>query len=242
MIKQDFKDDFFEMMRLIAESDSLAFARAADGEANILKNNTIGNKDGWIYKRDKNLIFRSDLRKSLLCTDPGYIYGLSCTCCDEINHKYLLDIVKTNLKYLTFSNLLVNSNFKLFNKHFFETLKKSKKDIVICTNKKAKISNLGESISIKDFIPIPGNCVVYWEKHREYVKGLLDLKACSYSNTIFLFAVGPLTEILIREMWTVNQNNIYLDIGSTLDPVLFNRKSRNYHSEGDEFANRTCVW
>ncbi|MBW2558584.1 MAG: hypothetical protein JRD69_07125 [Deltaproteobacteria bacterium] len=129
-MKQDFKDDFFEMMRLIVESASLAFARAADGEANILKNNTIGNKDGWLYKKDKNLIFRADLRKSLLCTDPGYIYGLSCTCCDETNHKYLLDVVKTDLGHLTFSNLWVNSNFNLFHEHFFETLKKSKKDIV----------------------------------------------------------------------------------------------------------------
>ena len=242
MMKQDFKDDFFEMMRLIVESDSLAFARAADGEANILKNNTIGNKDGWLYKKDKNLIFRADLRKSLLCTDPCYIYGISCTCCDEANHKYLLDVVKTNLGHLTFSNLWVNSNFNLFHEHFFETLKKSKKDIVICTNKKAKISNLEKFIQIKDFIPIPGNCIVYWEKYRDHVKGILDLKACSYSNTIFLFAVGPLTEILIHEMWNVNQNNVYLDIGSTLDPILFNRKSRNYHTESDEFAGRTCVW
>jgi len=107
---------------------------------------------------------------------------------------------------------------------------------------KSQISNLGESIAVKDFIPISGNCVVYWEKHREYVKGFLDLKACSCNNTIFLFAAGPLTEILIHEMWNVNRNNVYIDIGSTLDPILFNRKSRNYHSEGDEFADRTCVW
>ena len=242
MMTQDFKKDFFETMKLIIESDSLAFARAADGEANILQNHTIGNKDGWLYKKDKNLIFRADLRKSLLCTDTNYIYGISCTCCDEKNHKYLLNNLKTDLNHLTFSNLWVNSNFQLFHSHFFKTLLKSKKHIVICTNKKAMINNLEKFIPIKDFIQIPGNCVIYWEKHKEYIKGLLDLKACTYSNTIFLFAAGPLTEILIYEMWQVNQNNIFLDIGSTLDPILFNRKSRNYHLEDDEFANKTCVW
>ena len=242
MMKQEFKEDFFEIMRMITASDSLALARAADGEANILKNNTIGNKDGWLYKKDKNLIFRADLRKSLLCTDPGYVYGLSCTCCDEINHKYLLEIVKTDPRHLTFSNIWVNANFPLFHEHFFKTITQSKKDVVICTNKKAKIRELQNIIPVKDFIPIPGNCIHYWEKYRDYMKGLLDLKACSYRNTIFLFAAGPLTEILIHEMWTVNRNNIYLDIGSTLDPLLFNRKSRVYHHGEHEFSSRICTW
>lgn len=242
MMNQIFKDDFFEILRMIVESDSMAFARAADGEANILKNNTIGNKDGWLYKKDKNLIFRADLRKSLLCTDHNYIYGISCTCCDEENHKYLLDNLKTEPKYLTFSNLWVNANFHLFKTHFFKTLIESKKDIVICTNKKAKINSLEKFIPIKDIIPIPGNCIVYWEKHKEHIKGLLDLIGSTSKNTIFLFAAGPVSEILIYEMWQINPYNIFIDIGSTLDDILFNRKSRSYHHDNHEFSNRTCIW
>ncbi|MEW5948075.1 MAG: hypothetical protein AB1711_01525 [Thermodesulfobacteriota bacterium] len=242
MMKQDFKSDFFELMKMIMESDSMALSRYADGEANVLKNNTIGNKDGWLYKQDKNLIFRADLRKALLCSDPGFFYGISCTCCDKVNHDYLLAQIRTGRENLTFSNIWVNANCPLFQEHFFKTLIASKKDIVICTNSKAKIKKLEELIPIKDFIPIPGNCVVFWEKNRDYVKALLDLKGSTYKNTIFLFAAGPLSEILIYELWLVNPNNILLDIGSSLDPFLFNRKSRSYHYENSEFANRTCVW
>jgi hypothetical protein len=36
--------------------------------------------------------------------------------------------------------------------------------------------------------------------------------------------------------------NIYLDIGSTLDPILFRRESRGYHKAGHVFADRVCVW
>jgi hypothetical protein len=242
MMQQKFKDDFFEIMRIIIESESFAFSRFADGEANILKNNTIGNKDGWLYTKDRNLVFRADLRKSLLCPDPGFIYGISCTCCDRENHEYLLHQLKTRLGNITFSNLWVNSNFPLFKEYFFKTLIASKKDIVICTNSKAKIKKLEEFIPIKDFIPIPGNCVVFWEKNRDHLKALLDLKGCSFKNAIFLFAAGPLSEILIYELWLVNPSNILLDIGSSLDPFLFNRKSRAYHYENSEFANRTCFW
>jgi hypothetical protein len=242
MMTQDFKADFFEVMRLIKESQSLALARFADGEANILKNNTIGNKDGWLYKRDKNLVFRRDLRKSLLCTDPGYLYGISCTCCDEVNHDFLLKNLLTEKKHLTFSNIFVNANFSLFNERFFPTLREAQKRIVLCTGEKAKLRNIQPFLTIADFIPVPGNCVVWWEKNRDFIKGLLDLKGSTYRDAVFLFAAGPLSEILIHELWQVNRSNVYLDIGSTLDKYLFNRESRVYHRPNNEFSLRECRW
>ncbi len=239
---QRFQEDFFEILRRIENSDSLAVSRFADGEASILKNVTVGNKDGWLYKQDRNLVFRADLRKSLLCADEGFIYGLSCSCCDKANHDFLVGSVRTKPENLTFSNIWVNANFPLFKEHFLKTVERSGKPIVVCTNRKANINNLQRFITIKDFIPIPGNCVAYWEKKRDYVKGFLDLKGSLNRNSIFLFAAGPLSEILIHELWTVNPGNIYLDIGSTLDPILFDRDSRSYHKEGHEFSKRTCVW
>ena len=242
MMKQEFKEDFFEVMRMIVESDSMALSRYADGEANVLQNNTIGNKDGWLYKQDKNLVFRADLRKALLCTDPNFLYGISCTCCDKPTHDYLLSIIRTGRENLTFSNIFVNANFPLFQEHFLKTLAASKKDIVVCTGKKARMRDLNERVPVKDFIPVPGNCVVWWEKNREYIRGLMDLKASQFTNAVFLFAAGPLSEILINEMWQVNPRNIYVDIGSTLDPFLFRRNSRVYHRGDSEFAKRYCSW
>jgi hypothetical protein len=242
MMKQDFQGDFFEIMRMIVEADSMAFSRAADGEANVLKNNTIGNKDGWLYKKDKNLIFRADLRRSMLCTDPGFIYGISCTCCDIVNHEYLLKLLKTDRSHMTFSNMWVNANFPLFKEHFFKTLKASGKDIIICTNKKAKIKNIEAYFPVKDFIPIPGNCITYWEEKKDYIRALLDLYASTRESSIFLFAVGPLSEILIHEMWQINPRHIMLDIGSSIDPILFDRKSRDYHSDSSNFSQRICNW
>ena len=242
MMIQDFEKDFFEIMRMIKQADSMAFSRAADGEASVLKNVTVGNRDGWLYKRDKNLIFRADLRWSMQCTDPGFIYGISCTCCDAVNHDYLLKLLKADRSHMTFSNMWVNANYPRFKEHFFETLKAAGKEIVVCTNKKAKIRNLEAHLPIKGFIPIPGNCVTYWEKNRDDIRALLDLQGSTRENTIFLFAAGPLSEILIRELWQVNPRHILLDIGSSIDPILFNRKSRLYHDDRSEFSQRVCTW
>lgn len=241
-MQQLFREDLDEVLRLIVESNSLALARFADGEASVIKNITVGNKDGWLYKKDKNLVFRRDLRRSLLCTDKNYLYGLSCTCCDKENHEFLLNSVRTPLENLTFSNIWVNANFPRFNERFLPALRESKKPIILCSGSKARVAELGRYVQIADFIPIPGNCVVYWEKYREQIRGLLDLKATQHRNAIFLIAAGPLSEILIHEMWQANQQNIYLDIGSTLDPLLFRRNSRSYHTTGHTFSQRVCSW
>lgn len=241
-MKQMFREDLDSVLNMISEADSMALARFADGEASVLKNMTVGNKDGWLYKKDKNIVFRRDLRRSLLCADPNYLYGLSCSCCDKANHDFLLGEVRAPIENLTFSNIWVNSNFPVFNERFFPALQKSGKKIILVSGKKARVDYLSQQLPVIDFIPIPGNCVVYWEKYRDWMRGLLDLKATTNRNTIFLLAAGPLSEVLIFEMWQANPRNIYIDIGSTLDPMLFRRKSRCYHTEGHAFAQRVCVW
>jgi hypothetical protein len=228
-MQQDHRKDFFEALDKIKELDSFAISRYADGEASVLKNLTIGNKDGWLYKENKNLIFRADLRKSLICEDENFIYGISSRNADEENYLFLRKFINQNLLYITFSDIWVNANYDLFNKLFFPTLDHTKKDVVIITNPKARINNLKQFINIKELIPIKGNCVTYWETKREHLKALFDLKASLTENAIFLIAAGPLSNIIIHEMWSINHNNIFLDIGSALDPIIFNRQSRNYH-------------
>lgn len=228
-MQQDHREDFYEALEKIKTLNSFALSRFADGEASVLKNLTIGNKDGWLYKKDKNLIFRSDLRKSLTCTDKNFVYGISSRNVDEKNFLFFRKFIQQDLKYLTFSDIWVNANYNMFNELFFFTLNETKKEITVITNPKANINKLKEFINVKDIIPIKGNCVTYWEKNREYLKALIDLKVSLSEGEIFLVAAGPFANIIIYEMWCINPNNIYLDIGSTLDPIIFKRLSRNYH-------------
>lgn len=241
-MQQDHQKDFYEALSKIKELDSFAISRCADGEAAVLKNETIGNKDGWLYKKNKNLTFRSDLRKSLLCLDKNFVYGISSRSVDEKNYLFLKKFVRQDLQDITFSDIWVNANYVLFNELFLKTLNQTEKKITFITNPKAKFTVLKQSINIKEVIPIKGNCVAYWEKNRAYLKSLMDLKASLSENEIFLVAAGPLTNIIIYEMWHVNRNNIYLDIGSTLDPIIFQRLSRNYHKPDHPDRNVVDRW
>ena len=228
-MQQDHRKDFEEALDKINKLDSFAISRCADGEASVLRNVTVGNKDGWLYKKDKNLVFRRDLRKSLMCKDDNFVYGISSRNVDEKNYLFLKKFITQALSYLTFSDIWVNANYDLFNKVFLPTLHETKKDIILITNPKATLKDIKQVIDVKDLIPIKGNCVTYWENNREYLKGLFDLIASLTENSIFLVAAGPLSNVLIYEMWNINRNNIYVDIGSTLDPIIFKRQSRNYH-------------
>ena len=161
---------------------------------------------------------------------------------DEKNYLFLKNFVIQKLSHLTFSDIWLNANYDLFNEFFLPTLRETKKNIILITNPKATLKDLKQLVDVKELIPIKGNCVTYWEKHRGYLKGLFDLKASLIENSLFLVAAGPLSNIIIYEMWNINRNNIYLDIGSTLDPLIFHRQSRDYHKEGHPHRKLVDKW
>ena len=51
-MQQNHRKDFYEALEKIKTLNSFAISRYADGEASVLKNLTVGNKDGWLYKKD----------------------------------------------------------------------------------------------------------------------------------------------------------------------------------------------
>ena len=92
-MQQKHKEDYMKVLNLISESKSLAISRFADGEASILKNLDVGNRDGWKYVSDKNLAFRSYLRRSLTLSDENFIYGISSRNVDEKNYFFLRNFI-----------------------------------------------------------------------------------------------------------------------------------------------------
>jgi len=61
-------------------------------------------------------------------------------------------------------------------------------------------------------------------------------------NEIFLFAAGPLANILTYELWKYNsEKNTYIDIGSILDPYLELKLTRGYQL-GAQTLQKICTW
>ena len=61
-------------------------------------------------------------------------------------------------------------------------------------------------------------------------------------NKVFLFAAGPFANMLTYKLWfEMNMNNIYVDIGSTLDVQMGMKPSRGYHG-GAPTLKKKCKW
>ena len=69
-----------------------------------------------------------------------------------------------------------------------------------------------------------------------------EIKNSNESDKLFLFACGPFGNILTHKLFEFNKENIYLDCGSALDPLMGLGKTRGYHSQNYHTRNKVCVW
>ena len=55
-----------------------------------------------------------------------------------------------------------------------------------------------------------------------------------YTNTLFLISAGPLSEVFIHKLYLSNPNNIYIDVGSSIDMFTKNIYTREYQFKRSE--------
>jgi hypothetical protein len=104
----------------------------------------------------------------------------------------------------------------------------------LIANINSKINNL--PFKVEKFYPVGFNA---WVENYDLIE---EIKNEELSGKLFLFCCGPFGNILAHQLYSNNKNNIYLDIGSTLNPWLQSEGfKRDYYCNG-YFSNRACVW
>ncbi|QSR85051.1 hypothetical protein [Methylacidimicrobium sp. B4] len=235
---QDFRKDFDELLDLFDSGKPFAFARYNDGEASILANQPIGCRHEWQYRPGKDLHFRSSLRESLRVRDDRYFYGLPSWDMSPWMHDLVRGLTIAELDRLTFAALFANGNHDRFLEEFVPRLRRRDRPILFVGNARLSRRRLEETLGISDFLPLLGDCVQLWKRRERELLDLLDLKASLARGALFLVAGGPLGKILIHALWKVSTENVYLDVGSALDPLLFEKPTRAYHRDP---ANRAVI-
>jgi hypothetical protein len=51
---------------------------------------------------------------------------------------------------------------------------------------------------------------------------------------MFLVSAGPLSEVFIHQLYLSNPNNIYIDVGSSIDVFTKNKYTREYQFKRSE--------
>ena len=232
-----FELDFYKFWNLINSDVNFAYSRYADGEVLLINGHEVTegtqayNIDKW-KAPNKLTKVGIELLKTLKHTESNYFYAISGKN-DNINdYNFLKSIITQPDTNITFANLWINSNYK---KMFENYLNYSKPSYVIC-NEIAEIINF--KINVIDIIKFPNDCINYWEINGDVYIDSLIKKYGSLTNQTFFISCGLVSEIIIDRLYNNNQNNKYIDVGSSMDEFIHNKKTRPYMLDNSPYSKQ----
>lgn len=232
---QNFKSDFIEMIEMIKSNKNFAFMRFADGEIAVMQGKKIVGSDKWISP-DRLTKLGNNLLEAIGRTDENIYYGISCSCCDDRGKRYLLSQIKNTQNNITFSNLFVNGNYK----NFMSFIKDLNKPVYVIANESAGFYDF--PLPILGFIPIPNDCVNYFEDNEDKIKQDLKDKLSNIKDQLFLISAGPMSEAIIDYLWSINPNNQYVDVGSSISEYIHGKPIRSFAYPQSPYYNRNCIF
>lgn len=232
-MQNKFQTDFEYYTNLIKSDTNFAYARYADGEVGLMNGAAIGTNsqafavDRWSTTQGLNVVGEK-LLESLKHTEKNYHYAISAQSDSISDYNFLNERINNTNK--TFANLWINSNYeKMYN--FYKTLDKS---VYLICNHRARKENF--PFKVNEIFPFPDDCIKYWiDNGDDYITQLLEY-VNQLNNQTFFVSAGPVSEILIDEMFKANPNNQYIDVGSSIDEFTHLRKTRPYMDLNSQYS------
>lgn len=226
---KNFSTEIEIMFKRLKSGKNFSFSKYADGEWSTLSGNTINNGEFDFNPERGDPV--QELMESFTFKDNDYYVGISCPCCQGLNHNIMKKTSQQQEDNLTFANLFVNNNYKFFTKNFVPEFSNHK--IHLVANKRSKIENL--PFEIEEFYPVGFSA---WVNDYSLVE---EIMAKNLKEKLFLFCCGPFGNILAHKLWESNKNNTYMDIGSTLNPWLQSEAFVRGYFSGPN-SEKICVW
>jgi hypothetical protein len=258
-----FSGDFEKLKNYLIRGINFSFTRFSDGELFILENKRLELQEnyfiigdnhggGWYNKEEqkqflpeKHQFYRQKLEDSLKCQEPLFYRGI-CTRpdVDKPIFDWMVNLAGGDSETLTWSNLFINSNYERFLNEIVPIF--SDKEIIFIVNENANLSKLPFRVN-KDF-RVGTNCFI---NNYELIDEIEDyIKNNDIKNHLFLISAASLSNLLIHRLHLLSTDNTYLEIGSTLNPIMDMvgwRGSRAYLNEFWMKQNRyyldmECFW
>jgi len=237
---KDFSQDFEYFTELLRSDKNFAYARYADGEVALMKGSSIGvgsqafHIDRWEAPQGLTKVGR-ELLQTLEHVEDNYYYAISSKTDNTDDHEFLLNRIKIPSN-ITFANLWINANYQKM-KAFYSSFKK---DSYLVCNQKAKKESF--PFPVLEIFPFPDNCVHYWEEYGEDYVNQLSQYVREVHNKTFFISCGPVSEIIIHNLYLVNPNNQYVDVGSSIDEFVHEQKTRPYMNPNTVYANEVSYF
>ena len=240
MIDKDFKGEFQKLFNLLTSDQGFAFSRFSDGERTVLFNKKLVLDENYFIQEDvygdkkiraplpylaeerkqfipeEHVFFHEKLIEAYQFRKKNYFKGICGSSETEFGtcHNLMLELYGTEDEFLTFSNVLQNGNYDSFVEKMIPEF--ANHDIIFVANQNAEVGNL--PFDVKKHFPVGTNCMINDYSLVEEIKQYIDKN--NIRDALFLFSAATLSNFLCYELFKDFESNKYLDIGSTLGPLL----------------------
>lgn len=214
MLTGNARDHFLQVLEKIRNNVKFGLIRPSDGEHRVIINQTLTNCDFWTYTSGD--IMSEQLISAVKTSNPNLFIGIQCNSCPfcdkNIHNDMIQNYITCDKSQITYATIFCNGNWL----DFVDFLKKYEKGIYAITPGTLETPE----IYVKGRYVIDKHLVNNWnhlcDQETENILNFIKDK----QDELICFSAGPLAKILIPKCMEVNPNNIYLDVGSTLDVFL----------------------
>jgi len=176
----------------------------------------------WFIDEKTDQWFLEKLKAAMLYESPNYIKAFNTHQQNNRNYYTSIEQFKNIKTFFTGSFYeWIGSNQSYFYSYILNLLKQYEGINLICS-KVANIKNTKINFN---------NCWNQFKtfnswKQTDYINKTID-EINKYKNNVFLFTTGFSTKLMIKELHQLNPNNVYIDMGSTLNTKLYNQRRKN---------------
>ena len=235
---KNFRNDLEILIKRLENKSPFAFSKYADGEFHVLNNQPVNNGEFWFIpeSHQKN---RIEMVKSFRYQHDDYYVGISCPCCigGTLIHNWMKNQSKQKDDHLTWANLFVNGNYEHYTDNMIPEFKNFK--TILISNSDSNLDKL--PFDIKEHFKIGKNA---WVENYDLTEEIKDyISTNELKNHLFLFCAGPYGNILTHQLHEHSQENFYIDIGSTLNPLLLGEMGKNRgYLRKESSIDKVCMW
>ena len=232
----EYEKEFFFFIDLISCDIPFSLIRFADGENSIMKGEELSSIDKWHWNPNNKIFQESLIQSTNICNKENNFIGIPCKNWIHISNSILSFSNCTSSKYMTYSTVFTNNNFKIFKSwitHYITSYNRRK--IILVAN---SVINKNINWAYK-FIPIPTHLVENWDDYS--FKLLSELSKLTKLNDylIFFVSAGPASNIIISYLIKINNKNIYIDFGSSIEFITKGYSTRSY-SKKSFLSTKKC--
>lgn len=221
------------LLKKLQLGDFFFFIRFSDGEIEILRNrflrigkgltyfrgrvfsNELPDYDSKTFDPSKDNNLREDLICSAIFRHNNFIKGIQTSHLPNgLNDRNFL--LRLNGGYddnISFSDLFVNSNHKMFLSLIYPILEKFE-SIYVIANKNAKLNG---PLANANLIPIPSNA---FRSYELLVNRILNELVTIKPGTIVLSSASSLSNIIGHKLFLLRKDLFFIDVGTSLNQLL----------------------